>query len=489
MNIFTITKSKTIFILPLVSALLLTLSAPGHDQSYFLFIAFVPIMISILLLPNRWLLLTILFTYTYSLYNFFWVTETVNYFGDVDLWIRAVLWFLMATYISLYYILFFYIFKKVESPLKNSLVFAVLELVRGKLFTGFPWMNVGLHALGYKPLALNAFLLGEIGVSFLVILINIYITYTIFKGKRYLFALIIIISLSHLTYLLPKPIKKSATLDFSIVQPSYNYLKKWDPEQRENVTIEVLSLLDQAIKTKSDIVVSPESSFPFFVQNDPHIWSYLLTQSKSKPILLGNIRYSVIDGKTDLYNSNFFFNDETVALYDKIHLVPFGEYFPLKIITAPIQRYFFGDNFDFKNGEKIVFFDLKGTKIGNLICYEDAFYELMLKNIKNGAEIMVVTTNDSWFGNSLGRYQHFAISLMRSIESGRSIIRSSQSGISACIQPYGETTAQKGLNEKGVLECKGITNSAMTPFSIISYWWLLPVGIVAFVRKSKTSNS
>lgn len=476
-------KKLTPYIYPIISSFLLTFAGPGHDYSFLIFFALVPLFFAIRKYPEKWLKISIIYAFTYNFINFYWVTETVNYFGDVHFIIRTVILLMLVFYLSIYNIASLYFMKKLDSIALIPLAFVIVEYLKGTLFTGFPWLNLGLNSLGYKPLALNAAIVGELGVSFIVVFLNISLTNIVLGKKKYIPYFLGMLVLSHLPYIYysQKNFKVNETLSFALVQPSYNYLKKWDPEQRNYVVSEVLKYTEEAIFSESSIVVLPESSFPLFLQEEKNLFNYFVSFSFFKPLIVGNIRYEKSESKIDVYNSNLFFHNEKVEVYDKIHLVPFGEYFPLKFITAPIQRYFFGTDSDFTAGKDVKLFNYKGKKIGNLICYEDAFYYLMLENVKKGAEIVVVTTNDSWFGNSMGRYQHFAMSVMRSIETGRGVIRSSQSGISACINPFGEITAKKMINEKGVLTCQSILYNKNTIFTIIGYWWILAYLIVAII--------
>ncbi|WP_083797304.1 apolipoprotein N-acyltransferase [Calditerrivibrio nitroreducens] len=470
------------YLLAVISAFLLTISGPGFGYSLLVYIALVPVIYGVYRYKERWFSISVTFSMLYNIVVFYWVTETVNYFGDVNIAVRVVLLIMLAGYLSIFWVLFFRIVVKVNNVFIISMVFAVIELIKGFLFTGFPWMNLGLNSLGYRPLALNAAYVGEIGVSFIIILSNILLVSIIMGYKRYLIYFIGLIIISHLAYFsLKEDYRRFEKIDVAIVQPSYNYLKKWDPNERSNVVREVLQIADEAMKEGSSLVVLPESSFPLYIQDDERIINYFKSYSYYKGIIVGNIRYQKKDERVEVYNSNFYFNDGEIDYYDKIHLVPFGEYFPMKFITAPIQRYFFGGNNDFSEGKESKIFQFREKKIGNLICFEDAFYRRMIENVRKGAEIVVVTTNDSWFGKSLGRYQHFAISMMRSIEAGRGIIRSSQSGISACIAPYGNVTAMKMINEKGVLSCDGYINKNNTIFSIIGYWWLVFLLSIAIV--------
>lgn len=461
----------------IISAVLLTFSGPGFQIPFINMISFIPIFLYLGKRPEKWLFTSLSFGIFYYFINLFWITEAVNYFGDVPIIVSMILLFILSCYLGLYYVLFFYAYTKLETNFSILALFLLTEMVKSFFLSGFPWMNLGLTAVGYRPLLMNAALVGEMGVSIIIIAINLFITKAIFGKRKYIVYLILTIVLSHIYYFYKDTDLNNQNISFSMVQPSYDHKKKWDIGQKYNVANEVIKYTEEAFRGDSDIVVLPESAFPFYLQTEIELLNYFKDLSEKKPFIIGNIRFTDNGKIIKAYNSNFYVNNRGIEFYDKIHLVPFGEYFPLKFITSGIQKYFFGTDSDFTPGEKIVLFQYRGRKIGNLICYEDAFFELARRNLLEGAEIFVVTTNDSWFGKNYGRDQHFAMDIMRSVETGRGFVRSSQSGISGCIAPYGKVVSTLGVDVKGVLSCSLPLNNEKTIFSIIGYWW----GILLFI--------
>lgn len=473
----------------LISAVLLTCSGPGFDVPLLNFIAFVPLLYYIRKHPVKWLIPSLSFGIVYYCINLFWITEAVNYFGDANIFISLLLLLLLSLYMTIYYIVFAYLYTKTNSVLIIALSFSLLEVVKSFFLSGFPWLNLGLTSTGYRPLLMNAALIGEIGIGFVVMLSNLLIVEMLTNWKKNLVYLISLFILIHAYYFYKNVNINGKEVSFAVVQPSYDQKKKWEPSERKNVINEVLAYTDKAYASGSDIVVLSESAFPVYIQFEKDLLTYFFTKSDKKSFIVGNMRFQLSDKGPKIYNSNFFFQKGNMDFYDKIHLVPFGEYFPMKFITGGIQKHFFGSNSDFSPGESIKIFSYKDANIGNLICYEDAFFELPRKNVLQGANILVVTTNDSWFGKSLGRIQHFSMDIMRSVETGRSIIRSSQSGISGCIKPYGVIAATMDIGVKGVLECKVPINEEKTIFVRFGYWWLAILTLISsatyFYRKKK----
>lgn len=463
----------------IISAILLTLSGPGFQLPIINLVSFVPLFLYLKHKPEKWLFTSLSFGVSYYFINLFWITEAVNYFGDAPIFIGIILLLLLSCYLGLYYVVFFYAYTKVKTDFLMLALFLFLEMVKSFFLSGFPWMNLGLTSVSYRPILMNAALVGEMGVGIIIIAINLFITKVIAGNRKYLVYLIVTIVLSHIYYFYKDTNLMSKEIAFSMVQPSYDHKKKWDIEQKYNVVSEVIKYTEEAFLRNSDIVVLPESAFPLYLQTEIDLLSYFKDLSEKKPFIIGNIRFTNDGKNVKVYNSNFYVKDGEIEFYDKIHLVPFGEYFPMKFITSDIQKYFFGTDSDFTAGNKIVLFQYSGEKIGNLICYEDAFFELARKNVLEGADIFVVTTNDSWFGKNHGRDQHFAMDIMRSVETGRSFVRSSQSGISGCIAPYGKVLATLDVDVKGVLDCKLPVNDSKTPFMILGYNWAIVLVILA----------
>ncbi|MEF3255160.1 MAG: hypothetical protein K6348_06330, partial [Deferribacterales bacterium] len=164
-----------LFINPVVSAILLTFSGPGFEVPLINIIALIPLFYSLNRYKDRWLSLTLTFGLIYYFINLFWITDAVNFFGDTNIFVGMLLTLLLAAYLSFYYVIFGYIFIKTDSKITIATTFAILELIKSFFMTGFPWLNLGLTFIGYKPILINAALIGEIGLSFIVILFNLII--------------------------------------------------------------------------------------------------------------------------------------------------------------------------------------------------------------------------------------------------------------------------------------------------------------------------
>jgi len=463
---------------PVLSAVLLVLASPGVFSSFISFFALVPLMIVTRKSDNRELIISvIIFCLVYYLINLNWITIAVSHFGNAPLFIGYAVLVFFIVYLAVYWAVFLYFFRSGYGIVLLSLLFVILEIVRGKLFTGFPWLNFGSFAYDIPFFKLNASLIGEQGLSFLLILSNLLIFQFVHsKHVKYLGAFVALLLISFgsgyaLNLASSPPDEK---ISFRIIQPSYKQENKWIPAEKEEIINNVLDMLKKNTDTENDIIVLPESVFPAFTANEKDLYSKLQKFSKQKPIIFGSIRLNRKSSqKIKLFNSVYFINDNKTKIYDKIHLVPFGEYFPFKTIFKPINYYFFGDAEDFTSGDSVSVFMYQGTKMSPLLCYEGAFTNLVNKIKRNDTDILILLTNDSWFGKSFGRYQHLAIDVIRSIEYGIPVVRAAQSGISGCITPDGNITAQTQIDEKTAVSCSVSSQGNFTLFSKLGYSWLL----------------
>ncbi len=186
---------------------------------------------------------------------------------------------------------------------------------------------------------------------------------------------------------------------------------------------------------------------------------------KKVPVIAGGIRYYDEDEKRIFHNSVFMFDRDTVSIYDKLHLVPFGEYFPFKSLFKPIEYYFFKGADDFTPGKEATLFVKDKFSAAPMLCYESMYSNLVRNQAVLGADLLTVVTNDSWFGKTKGPYQHLATDVLRAVEFRKPVVRAAQSGISACIKPDGTITNSLPSEVKGYLDCEVTTHKGLTIFA------------------------
>lgn len=473
---YTYLKSSTLksWSLVIFSSVLLSLSMPGYSLSPLAFIALVPFFYAIGLERKNVYLKVLVFALIFYITSLRWLIITVSHYGAAPIYVSLIILFLFALYLSIYWLLFIYLYLRIDNKIILSTIFIILEIMKGTFLTGFPWLNLAQSQFNNIYILKITSIFGEYGLSFIIFITNLYFADYFLKNQlKPLFKGITIPLLTmFIGYILIEfnnPVEKS--LRVTIVQPVYEQKLKWDEKSSEAIVNYNKKLIDKALTENTDLIILPEAAFPVFLEFHEELFNYLIDLSYKKPILFGNIRMDFINKK--YFNSNFFINKGNISLYDKIHLVPFGEYFPLQKLFKPIKYYFFGDSDAFSSGKIASTFKFKNFTFAAIICYEGAYTGLVQRFMKTNPDFFVINTNDSWFGNSIGRFQHLSIAVLRATETSKFVLRAAQSGMSACIDPNGRIVNYLGVNEEGSFNCTITQSKFNALFNEFQYSWLV----------------
>ncbi len=240
-----------------------------------------------------------------------------------------------------------------------------------------------------------------------------------------------------------------------IVQGNIDQAIKWDPSYQEKTLNIYQNLTYKVAKPKLDLVIWPETAIPFFLEaNLQYKFSILgMLQKLDCYLLGGGLGYSFKEGEVKYFNSAFLISPKEgiVGRYDKIHLVPFGEYVPLRGLLPFVEKMVEGAS-DFSPGKEIVTFSLPKGRFGVLICYETIFPNLVRRFVKKGADFLVNITNDAWFGNTSAPYQHASMAVFRAIENRVFIVRAANTGVSLIIEATGRISLEGGLFKPEILK-------------------------------------
>lgn len=331
-------------------------------------------------------------------------------------------------------------------------VWVLLEYLRSHFLTGFPWALAGYSQYLNLPAIQIADITGVWGVSFLVVLANCVLYALISRRKSekmpVIVAGVLIISTFAYGFIklhLQPDVKNQRTVKISVIQANIPQELKWYPGAREAIMEKYTLLSRMAVKEKPDLVVWPEAALPVILQEEPKYFDLVRALAKDGrvPFLFG-----AVTERGDLfYNSAILVSEEgqQVRQYDKIHLVPFGEYIPLRAVLPFLQTIVpIGD---ISRGKDYSIFELYLTggpgqairsKFGVLICFEDVFPELSRKFVREGAQYLVNITNDAWYKRTFAAYQHFQASVFRAVENRVVVLRSANTGVSGFISPEGK---------------------------------------------------
>ncbi|HSM51142.1 MAG TPA: apolipoprotein N-acyltransferase [Thermoanaerobaculia bacterium] len=408
-----------------------------------------------------------------------WIVPTLTTYGLLPGWLAGLALLLLAAYLGLYQGLFAWLAAPAwrrggwAAWLAPPAIGVVLEVARGHLLTGFPW-NLAAHAWVGLPGALPlAAWVGAHGVSWLLVATGLGLGRAVATRRLDAAAWALLVPLA----LLPvagrwatgegEPV---APVPVRIVQPNIPNLVGWDPEAVERHT-ERLFALSRAACDRPALLVWPESAaWPFEYPRDRRLAEAVDELAAAGcPVLVNS---PVADGEA-LYNSVLLVGEDgLVTRYDKRHLVPFGEYVPLRD-RLPFLGKIARQAGDFSPASEAGLLPWRGQRLGVAICFEVIFPGEVAELVRGGATVLATVTNDAWYGDTAAPWQHLRAAQFRAAESRRPLLRAAITGVSAVIGPDGTLLATLGVGEEGSLRAEIPGRADLSPHSRAP--WLVPL--------------
>lgn len=351
---------------------------------------------------------------------------------------------------------------------------SLAELARSYVLTGFPWALIGHVWIGWAPMQLAAFV-GPIGLTLLTLL-TVALPMTAFRQSRG-FAVAVLAPFAALygggMLLAAQPVPVIGERPVvRLVQPNAAQRLKWDPAYAPMFFERQLEFTAAAADRRPDLIVWPETSVPTILRRAGPAFERITAAAQGAPVVLGIQRF---DGP-DAYNSLVALDaDGAVSdVYDKYHLVPFGEYIPLAWLLSytPLASFVQQFGYGYASGPGAQVLDLGPLgKTLPLICYE-AIFPQDVNAAPERPDWMLQITNDAWFGKIAGPYQHLAQARLRAVEQGLPMVRAANTGVSAVIDARGFVTAQLGLGQAGYIDAEIPSPLGRTIYSRTGDWLL-----------------
>ncbi len=470
------------------SGLTLTAAFPPPGLSWFAWVGLVPLFKTLEgQAPRDGMKLGIAFGLAHFGTLLYWIVYVVRHYAGLNIWLSFFPFLLLTLYLSLYGGVF-----GALCALQQNRAFAsvgipaswvALEFLRAKLLTGFPWCLLGYSQYKWETLIQAAQIAGVYGISFLVVSAN----WAVFNlmmasGKTtkkatlasvlfsvLMMALTLFYGHTELKTRAKRPVASS--LNVLLVQPNIDQSKKWAPGY-QLTTIKILEhLTKKGVEGQdTDLIVWPETATPFFFQEKGKLSNRVRNLSKEleTPILFGSPAYEYTPHGRIYLNRAYLLGPDpnVVQWYDKMHLVPFGEYVPMKKVLFFLEKLVHGAG-DFQPGKEVKPLKTKGAKLGVLICFETIFPGIAREHITRGAQCLVNITNDAWFGKSSAPLQHLAMSVFRAVEYRVPLIRAANTGISAVVTPSGEILRKSGLFTRETIRAKlDLYPTSLTPYAL-----------------------
>lgn len=460
------------------------------------------------LFPLAWIALVPLFTFLYDkneieafkagfltglVYFFgttYWVYHSINKYGGIPLVPSLLLVLIMCMYLSLYPAVFSCIYSSyvrrtdLPSLFVAPVFWTTLEFLRSYALSGFPWSSLGYSQYRFLPAIQIADITGIYGISFLIVAVNGAITDILLNKRRHIerplasifplvsgfaaLALAIVLTFSYGFYRMYQT-PSGHTVNVAVVQGNIEQDVKWDPAYQQAVLDTYKNLSFSAAQKSPDLIVWPETSLPFYFRTDKSLTDDLIAfhQQQNSYLLFGSIlQKRGEEGTVKGYANSAVLLDKygnITYIYDKIHLVPFGEYVPFRWLFSFLDLT--GSIGDFVPGESYIKAVTPFGSFGTLICYEIIFPGLVRKFYVKGGDFIVNITNDAWFGSTHGPHQHFSMAVFRAIENRKPVVRAANTGISGFIDSSGRILATTGLFKRTVIVSPVKTDATLSKYT------------------------
>lgn len=371
------------------------------------------------------------------------------------------------------------------------------EWLRGRVATGFPWNLVG-YVWGDWPAAMQLVAyVGAQGLGLLTMLAAAGCAIAVLPGRRARLGLLlpagVAIAMGLASLRLPATTEFMADVQLRLVQPSIVQTLKWRDDLRQQHLQEHVALSLRPAEKPLTHVIWPETAIPYLLDEEAGLRDALARRLAPGTVLItGAPRREALSANPRdiaIYNSLFAMGSDAqiAARYDKVHLVPFGEYLPFRALLKPLGLDALAAGaVDFSPGRDMAPIAIPGLPFARvLICYEAIFADesmQMLDGRVPAAGMLLNVTNDAWFGRSSGPYQHFAAARFRAVEQGLPLVRAANNGISAIVDPYGRVTTSLGLDQVGVVDGPLPTATAQRPlYAHMGDTPLLVLTLITFV--------
>ena len=461
------------FSLAAASGVLLALSFPKFGHPAFGWIALAPLLLSLTLNISllRAFALGLISGILYFAGTLYWMAGVMAVYGGLHPLVAGLVNAAFVAYVALYPALFAVVMRRLmishgtRALMAAPLVWTTTELGRAYLFTGFPWVLLGYSQATVLPVAQLASVLGVYGLSALVAsvsaaLVGVAVGRT-WKPAATAVAMVAAVALwgsvrtrgGELTRI-GQPIR------VGLIQGNVDQGQKWDTARSAAIFEDYLNKTREAIGRGAALVIWPESSTPFRFEEDSAGAAQIRTLARQTrvSIIFGSDHVEWrVTGTSRLpekaFNSAFLVRPDgtTGGVYHKMHLVPWGEYVPLKDLLFFVGPLVEAIGTGFVQGDEATLLPVGGHPVSVAICYEVIYPDLVRRFVRGGSELLTTITNDAWFGRTSAPYQHFEQASIRAIEEGRYLVRSANTGVSGIVDPYGRVLERTEIYQPAVV--------------------------------------
>ena len=475
--------------LALLSGVLFALSFPDAAIGWLAFLALAPLVIAAVQARSAWQAFFCGWAAQTTAWLIMvpWVVRVMSHYGGLPYITGVLIFVAMAAILGLYGALFAGIVKRLHLGARFApwllvpLVWAAIEYFRTYFLTGFPWNLLAAAIVDYTPLIQIDRFGGPYFVGALIVYPSIVIAWLVTQRPQSIARVLVIGSLAVVmmvwwgtglvaSKLNPRP-AGGPTLTAALLQPNISQEMRWSESSVLTIYRKMIDMTVAAAQHGANVVVWPESTVPLsFTETEFYRTSIEeLSRDYDIDIILGSVATDPARPNR-LWNSAFLVSGgRTIGHYDKIRLVPFGEYVPLRRVLFFVEKlvhavgeFEFGTNASPLGGK---------LQYGPAICYEIVYPQISRAQVRHGAGVLVTITNDAWYDGTAAPAQHLWQARLRAVETDRYLLRAGTTGISAFIDPAGRIVESIPMGRDGIIYAKFESRSRVTPYVRLGDWF------------------
>lgn len=424
----------------------------------------------------------------------YWLYISIRIFGEAPLWVAFLLMIGLVVIMGLYHAALGYFVTRwlpargaVRWFLGVPAAWLLIEWWRGWFLSGFSWLSLG-YSQTDTWLASFAPVAGVYGISAMLLLCAGALTAVVCGTTRVRIAGVVVFLVPWIAGAALRSVDwthpTGPPVSVAVIQGSISQEQKWLDSNQDTILKLYRERTEKVLGTQ--LIVWPESAVPDLANNQiPYISElYRETRSHHSALVFGILRES---DEGEHYFNSVLALDSKISWYDKNHLVPFAEFFPVPDFVRQWMRLMSLPYSDFtRGGDNQPPLPAAGLNLGVTVCYEDAYGSALLGVLRK-ADALVNVTNDAWFGHSTARYQHFQIARMRALEAGRYLIRAANNGVTGVIGPHGEVVALAPEFKPYTLMSSVTPRSGLTPYARVGNWLVVMLATLALAYGLWTS--
>ncbi|HJT17939.1 MAG TPA: apolipoprotein N-acyltransferase [Thermoanaerobaculia bacterium] len=497
----------------IVSGVLFALAFPNYSIGWLMFVAVVPLLVAVVRAKSwpeafflGWISQTIAWLMMVP-----WVVRVMSHYGGLSLPTGISIFVAMCVILGLYGAAFALIVFRIAPRadflrwLLVPVAWAAIEYARTYLLTGFPWNLIAASIVDYTPLVQFDRVAGPYALGVLILLPSVLIAWLIVgrpRGMRLVAGVAPVVIVMFVWWmtgliaskLIPRP-RVGATYTAALLQPNISQEMRWDDASLLAIFNRMINMTDSAIRRGASVVIWPESTVPLSYSSSDFFRDAIegISRRAAVDIILGSVAEDATRPDT-MWNSAFLVSGgQTIGHYDKIRLVPFGEYVPLrKMLFFAHKLVHEVGNFEFGTKDT----PLVGMlRYGPAICYEIVFPQIARMQVVHGADVLVTITNDAWYDGTSAPRQHLNQARLRAVETDRYLLRAATTGISAFVTPSGEIVSEIPMNNQGILYARFQPRQSRTLYVRFGDWFawiacaITAVAVLRNERRNAHQNS